>query len=319
MSTAAKSSLSKIKRGATPVRKPRPLVKKRRSSKPKGPTWLDKILIAMRITPELIRKATTLLILGLGAALTIAAATYAGIPRMIANSFAAQVANAGFVVKRVEITGLEHMDRMTVYGIALDQHTMSMASVDLTGVRQKLLGYGWIADAHVTRRLPDTLVVEIEERKPAAVWQHSGKLALVDGHGIVLEPLTAENMPTDLPLVIGPDANKQSSAMATLLSHAPRLKPLIAGATWVGNRRWDLRFQTGETLALPEGVAAAAAALSAFSRKDRQHPLLGKGYARFDTRDGEHIYVKLKREEPTTQASVESQHVDAPTAGTKVG
>ena len=190
-----------------------------------------------------------------------------------------------------------------------------MASVDLSGVRQKLLSYGWIADAHVTRRLPDTLAIEIEERKAAAVWQHAGKLWLVDGHGVVLEPLTAENMPADLPLVIGPDANRQSAAMANLLSHAPRLKPLIAGATWVGNRRWDLRFQTGETLALPEGESASASALAAFAHKDALHPLLGKGYARFDTRDGEHIVVKLKPDVPTTEASAEHSHVAAPAAG----
>ena len=315
MSTAAK-----IKRGATPARKPRPVVKKRKPA-PRGPTWLDKVLLALKITPALIRQATTALILSIGAALALLAATYIGIPRMAATLAAEGVARAGFVVKRVEITGLEHMDRMTVYGIALDQHSMSMASVDLTGVRQKLLGYGWIAEAHVSRRLPDTLVIDVVERKAAAVWQHAGRLALVDGTGVVLEPLTPENMPADLPLVIGPDANKQSAAMASLLRHAPRLKPMVAGATWVGNRRWDLRFQTGEVLALPEGEAASASALVAFAQKDAQHPLLGKGYARFDTRDGEHIFIKLSQDKLRTDEETSATHpqINAPTADTKVG
>ncbi len=297
MSTAAKTNPSKIKRGASPARKPHAVVKTRKP-KPKGPSTLDKVMLVLRITPALVRKATTTLILGSGAAVTIAAASYIGIPRMAGAVFADAIGRAGFVVKRVEITGLDHMDRMTVYGIALDQHSMSMASVDLTGVRQKLLGYGWIADAHVSRRLPDTLVVEIEERKPAAVWQHNQKLSLVDGHGIVLEQVSAETMPTDLPLVIGPDANKQSAAMAALVNHAPRLKPMISGATWVGNRRWDLRFHTGEVLALPEGEAEAGSALLAFANKDAQHPLLGKGYARFDARDSTHLYIKLVRDKP---------------------
>ena len=38
---------------------------------------------------------------------------------------------------------------------------------------------------------------------------------------------------------------------------------MIAGATWVGGRRWDLHFQGGETLSLPEGEAAARRALAA--------------------------------------------------------
>jgi cell division protein FtsQ len=314
MSSMAKQSTSKIKRGTAPARKPRAVVKSKRAARTQGPNQLDKVLLALRITPVLVRKATTALLLSVGIALALVAASFIGLPRMAATAFAEGVARAGFVVKRVEITGLEHMDRMTVYGITLDQHSMSMANVDLNGVRQKLLGYGWIADARVTRRLPDTLVVDIEERKAAAVWQHAGKLALVDGQGIVLEPVTPANMPADVPLVIGPDANTQSAAMASLLSHAPRLKPMIAGATWVGNRRWDLRFQTGETLALPEGETAAAAALVAFAQKDAAHPLLGKGYARFDTRDGAHIIVKLKPDKPRTETSADGSPATSPAA-----
>ncbi len=313
------STVAKIKRGAQPVRKPRAVVTKKRSAKSRGPTWFDKMLLALMITPAIIRKITTLLILAACGLLAAMAAIYVGIPRMAATLFADGVARAGFTVRNVEINGLEHMDRMTVYGIALDQESMSMASVDLAGVRQKLLGYGWIADAHVSRRLPNVLVVQIQERKAAAVWQHAGKLALVDGAGVVLEPLTPNNMPADLPLVIGPDANRQSAAMAELLSHAPRLKPLISGATWVGNRRWDLRFQTGETLALPEGEAASSTALAAFEHKDTLHPLLGRGYARFDTRDGTHIFVKLKQEKPDDAATAKHSQVATPAAGIKLG
>ena len=305
---------AKIKRGGAPARKPRAVVKTRKA-RAKGPTPLDKVLLALRITPALIQSATKFAILTVIAVLAVFAANFIGVPKMATSAMAEGVSRAGFNVKRVEIAGLERMDRMTVYGITLDQHSMSMASVDLEGIRQKLLGYAWIEDAQVSRRLPDTLVVNLKERTPAAVWQHNQQLSLVDGRGIVLAPLTAENMPTDIPLVIGPDANKQSLAMSSLIARAPRLKPLIAGATWVGNRRWDLRFQTGETLALPEGEAAAAKALVAFANKDARHPLLGKGYVRFDTRDGEHIFIRIAHE---PKADSHPQ-IATPENGAKVG
>ena len=44
------------------------------------------------------------------------------------------------------------------------------------------------------------------------------------------------------------------------------LAPQLESATWVGRRRWDLQFQTGETIALPEGEAAARTALCACVR-----------------------------------------------------
>ena len=48
-----------------------------------------------------------------------------------------------------------------------------------------------------------------------------------------------------------------------------RSKPQLASATWVGGRRWDLNFQSGETVALPEGETAAKAALTKFARLDK--------------------------------------------------
>src|SRR3546814_16143270 len=60
---------------------------------------------------------------------------------------------------------------------------------------------------------------------------------------------------------------------------------LLAGATWVGNRRWDLRFRSGETLSLPEGEAEAKAAIAKFAHMDGANRLLGRGILRFDMSD----------------------------------
>src|SRR3546814_3103014 len=136
--------------------------------------------------------------------------------------------------------GADRIDRLKVYDIALAQKDRSMAAVDLEDGRADLMKYGWIKDARVSRRLPDTLVVDIVERTPAAIWQHNNRLSLIDEKGVVLEPVTVATMP-DLPLVIGPRANQRSQDLARLLASASSLKELLAGATWVGNRRWEER------------------------------------------------------------------------------
>jgi cell division septal protein FtsQ len=190
---------------------------------------------------------------------------------------------AGFAVKKVEIKGLNRMQRLPVYNVAYDQNSMAMPLVDLEGTRQRLLRFGWVKDARVYRRLPDTLVVDIVERQPAAIWQHKQQLSLIDASGVVLEPVKVDAMP-DLPLVIGPAANRQAARLGDLLAAAPELKPIIEGASWVGQRRWDLRFQSGEVLALPEGSEAARKALVKFARMDKSVQLLGRGMVRFDMR-----------------------------------
>nr|WP_279588268.1 cell division protein FtsQ/DivIB [Sphingomonas oligoaromativorans] len=205
------------------------------------------------------------------------------------------VGKAGFAVKRVEIQGIHHMDRLPVYSVALDQTSTAMPLLDLGEIRRKLLQFGWVADARVSRRLPDTLVVDVVERQPAAIWQYQGKLSLIDKDGVVLQSVDPHAMP-DLPVVVGPGANSQATQLSALIDAAPRLKPMLAGATWVGMRRWDIRFQSGETLSLPEGDDAARTAYTKFDRMDQAARLLGQGFVHFDMRIPGKFVVRVSKE-----------------------
>lgn len=222
------------------------------------------------------------------------AASFFGLPGMAHMELAELAARSGYEVEKVEVRGTRKMDEMAVYSIALGEVDRSMLNVDLNKLRAGIMTLSWVKDARVSRRLPDTLVVDIVEREPAAVWQNQGKLALIDATGVVLEPVSPDALP-DLPLLVGDDANRQAERFARLMEAAPALKPLLSGATWVGNRRWDLRFQSGETLALPEGDALAAAALVDFARLDGINRLLGRGITRFDMRDPDRLVLRMPK------------------------
>lgn len=205
------------------------------------------------------------------------------VPHRAVVSLGEAIGRAGFTVKRVDVVGIRHMDSAPVYQIALDQRSMAMPLVDVSHIRQQLLKFGWVKDARVSRRLPDTLVVDIVERKPAALWQGPEQLALIDSDGTVIDRVPVTQMP-DLPLLIGPGANLHERDLNALLDSAPTLKPQLVSASWIGGRRWDLTLQTGETIALPEGEDAAKKALSKFADLDKSTGLLGRGLLRFDLR-----------------------------------
>jgi cell division protein FtsQ len=266
-----------IKRGVPPKRPAQ-----RRKQPIKKVSVFDRMIAALPVSDATLRRISTWTITGAGCAVVLVAATWIGIPGMIGTAIAEGAGRAGFRVEQIEVTGLKRMDRMSVYAVALDQQSRAMPLVDLDAVREKLLRYGWIADAHVSRRLPNTLLVDIVERKPAAVWQDNGQLTLIDATGVLLEPVNPAAIP-DLPLVIGPGADRQEAGYQALLAAAPALKPRVKAATWIGNRRWDLTFDSGETLALPEDGAPAA--LLKFAELDGARPLLGRGWIRFDMRD----------------------------------
>lgn len=276
-----------IKRGSAAPPSRRPAPNRRRVQKA---SLGDRLLAKLPIDEDTLRKAVTWTVLGGVGVATLFVANLLGVPQAIGNGVADAAGRAGLRVEQVDITGLKRMDRETVYAIALeDQSTRAMLRVDLERVRERLLAYGWIADAYVARRLPDRLVIHITERDPAAIWQDHGQLTLIDATGRLLAPVEAGRMP-DLPLVIGPGANAQEPGYQALLAAAPALRPRIRAATWVGNRRWDLTFTTGETLALPQDGAPQA--LIKFAQMDGADPLLGKGWLRFDMRDPAKMYAR---------------------------
>jgi len=224
------------------------------------------------------------------------------VPAKAARSAGAAIGEAGFTVNGYQITGLKHMARGPIDAIVSDElHRSAEAAgtdkapqtlVSVGEIRDRLIQFGWVKDARVSRRLPDTLVIDIVERKPAALWQSQGELALIDSDGVVLDRVPVDRMP-DLPLLIGPGANAQARELASLMADVPTLKPQLASATWVGGRRWDLNFQSGETVALPEGDVAARDALVKFARADKQSSLLGHGMLRFDLRVPGKMIVRL--------------------------
>jgi cell division protein FtsQ len=224
------------------------------------------------------------------------------IPAKAEREAAAAVGHAGFTVSGYQIVGITHMDRSLVDEVVTDELRRASAEagtakapqalVDASAIRQRLLQFGWVKDARVLHRLPDTLVIDIVERKPAALWQNQGQLALVDSEGVVLDRVRVDKMP-DLPLLIGPGANTREQELASLMATVPTLKPQLTSATWVGGRRWDLNFQSGETVALPEGYSDARVALDKFARVDKESGLLGRGIVRFDLRLPGKMIVRL--------------------------
>lgn len=280
MAGAARKAPTKRK-----AKSPSPRQKVRQASR------IDILLRLLPLTEQEVQRIVTWIILAALTLLALVAAQYAGLTAAGYQQYAALAAKAGFQVQRVEVTGMERVDQLKVYQLVFAEKDRAMPLVDIDKVRADLLQYGWIKDARIARRLPDTLAVEIIERKPAALWQRDGKYSLIDASGIVLANVRA-GAGGELPTLNGRQANAHIVALNALLDNASALKSQVSGATWIGNRRWDLQFQTGETLALPEGEAEAAKALLNFARLDGVHRLLGRDLIHFDLRDPERAYFR---------------------------
>ena len=253
---------------------------------------LDSAMAVQPFTEEQLHRAFQAVILGAAVALAWFVASLAGVPAMAQQQVALVASDAGFEVRKVKVTGVERMNELKVYERALAQRDRPMPLVDLDALRAELLELSWVEDARVSRQLPDSLVIDVVERTPHAVLRKPGRFVLIDRTGAELEPISQANAKGML-IISGPGAKSQVEELAALLAAAPAIEPQVAEAEWIGNRRWNLTFDTGQILALPQGDDTSAGALVAFARLDGVNRLLGGKVATFDMRAPERIYMRI--------------------------
>ncbi len=230
----------------------------------------------------------------LGAAAGVLWAVAAGIPQAAAMGLVTAGARMGLVVRHVQLEGVVYQPRLAIYREVLDGGSDAMALLDIKAVRRRLIALDWVRDAEVRRRWPDRVEVRIVERQPAALWQHRGTLRLIDAEGVILPAGDLADF-AGLPLLVGQGADREAGALLTLVSRHPAVAGRMEAAVRVADRRWDLRMASGEVISLPEDREAPAALLR-FADMDRQTPLLGRGFVRFDLRVPDRMVVRVETE-----------------------
>lgn len=179
------------------------------------------------------------------------------------------------------------------------------------GARQRIESLSWVQHVAVERRLPNTIYVDLTERRPFAIWQYQGKFQLIDRAG---EVVTNEDLAafTELPLFVGLGAPAHASDMLNALTGFPELRGRVAAIVRVGERRWNLQLRNGVTVMLPEGHEAAALARLADMQLRQQ--LLDRPLVFVDMRLPDRLALRAKPPVVQQQDSkpAESRPADAP-------
>jgi cell division protein FtsQ len=276
---------------------------KARKARAQTSSLIDALMRVLPFTEEQLHKFFLFAILAGAAALAWFVASMAGLTALAGQQVAHAAGQAGYQVDKVEVRGVERMNELKVYDLVLGEQDRAMPLVDLHALRASLMELPWVEDARVSRQLPDKIVVDIVEREPHAALRRPDRLVLIDRTGHVLEPVSRDEAKGML-VISGPGAQAQVEALSGLLDAAPAMRPHVSEAEWVGNRRWNLTFNTGQVLALPQGEERAAGALMSFARLDGVNRLLGGKAIAFDMRNPDRFYLRCPQCREDEQAAM---------------
>ena len=166
-------------------------------------------------------------------------------------------------------------------------------SFSVEQARKRIEELSWVEQATVERRLPNTVVVFLQERRPFAIWQHQGKFVLIDRAGLVVDNQDVRHF-RHLPLVVGLGAPPAAAALLDALTARPDLSARVIAAVRVAERRWNLRLKNGADVMLPEGHEVAA--LDRLLQLHQSQALLDRPLSAIDLRLPDKLIIRPRAE-----------------------
>ncbi|HHB83806.1 MAG TPA: FtsQ-type POTRA domain-containing protein, partial [Devosia sp.] len=163
---------------------------------------------------------------------------------------AGRFAAVGFGIDEIAITGQALAEESEIaLALGIGENT-NIFNFDVDAARMRVMEIPAISDASVRKIYPNRLVVEVSEVTPVARWRVDGVTFVVDGSGRQIADASVAD--EALPLVIGEGAADNAQMMILALERRPVLLDGLLALSRIGERRWDMIYETGLRVQLPE-------------------------------------------------------------------
>ncbi len=100
-----------------------------------------------------------------------------------------------FGINEIQIIGNYHLEKKDVISRSKIEKGEPLLKINLGEIENRLEQNAWIKSASIKKRLPDTLLIKIEEAEPMALLNLKKRLYLMDGDGELLERLKGDGIP----------------------------------------------------------------------------------------------------------------------------
>ena len=189
--------------------------------------------------------------------------------------------DAGVSFDQIVLSGHRFTPDSDIFDAAGLNGSTSALLFDPLAAQKRIEKLPWIERASVTRRLPDTVLIEVRERQAFALWRRSDALYLIDAGGRVLAQTDGLAF-GELPVVAGEGAAPEAQRLVSTLVAFPEIARRVDVAERISQRRWRLKLKSGLLIELPAGPLALA--LERLDRLNGETGLLERDLVSIDLR-----------------------------------
>jgi cell division septal protein FtsQ len=102
-------------------------------------------------------------------------------------------------IQRVVVEGLRALTAQQIFSLASISLKSPMYETDLSAIQQRIAAHPFVSGVTITRRLPDALRIQIDERVPVASL-NAGGMVYIDAERVAL-PVVQSSLKFDLPII----------------------------------------------------------------------------------------------------------------------
>ncbi len=209
-----------------------------------------------------------------------------------------QLAGFGLSIKEVQIEGqVLTNEEQILSALKIDDKTSTL-TFDAQKARERILELPAIFEASIRKSFPSQLIVNVIEIEPVARWRVGGETYFIGKTGKKLALSTGE-VDNSLPLIIGQGAADDAYSLINILSEYARIENGLIALSRIADRRWDLIYDNGLRVQLPEDDLEKA--LSLLANYQKEYSIFDKDINLIDLRITGSLVVRLINRDNNTQ------------------
>ncbi len=208
--------------------------------------------------------------------------------------------SAGMVATELVLNGNDHLNVADIEVELAGLLGSAMLTLDPRLAATELKKNRWIKTAQVRKVYPDTLVVDISERKPVALWKSENRLYLISSDGVAIDQAQAKH--ALLPQVVGGGANRVAAEFLSTMALYPELAGRARAYVRVAERRWNVVLDGGLTVLLPDEDWKQA--LGQLKQLQLEKKILDREIVQLDMRMPDRLVMKLTPAYATKRAEI---------------
>ena len=176
---------------------------------------------------------------------------------IIEKKFMDTSVSLGFSLQNVFVEGRKNTRVEEILQNMQVEKGMPILNLDTDAILKNIKNLPWVKEGLIKRKLPSSIFVYLEEKRPIALWKSADKFLLIAEWGAVINTKEIDGY-NGLILISGIDAPRFVTNLIQIINLVPNLAKNVKAATRVGARRWDVFLKDGTKIMLPESGTLTA-------------------------------------------------------------